>query len=48
MRESSPSTIEGPFDMSSEEKASLVKTMCLVVPESMIKLGELDVPVTRA
>ena len=48
MRESSPSTIDGPFDLSSEEKASLVETMCLEAPESMIKLGELDVLATRA
>ena len=40
--------IGGPFDISSEEKASLVETMCLEPPESMIKLGELDVPATRA
>ena len=48
MRESYPSTIGGTFDMSSEEKASLVETMCLEAPESMIKLGELDVPATNA
>ena len=44
MRESSPSTIGGPFNMSSEVNASLVETICLEAPESMMKLGELDVP----
>ena len=48
VRESSPSTIGGPFDMSSEVNASLFETICLESPESMMKLGELDVPATSA
>ena len=43
VRESSPSTIGGPFDMSSEVNASLVETICLEAPQSMMKLGGLDV-----
>ena len=48
VRESSPSTIGGAFDMSGQENASLVKTICLEAPESMMKLGELDVTATNA
>ena len=48
VRESSPSTISGPFDMSREENASLVETICLEAPESMMKLGELVVLATNA
>ena len=48
VRESYPSTIGGPLDMSREENASLVETICLEAPESMVKLGELDVPATNA
>ena len=48
MRESSPKTIGGPFDISREDNVSLVKTICLEAPESMMKLGVLDVPATKA
>ena len=48
VRESSPSTIGGPFDMSSEVNASLVETICVEAPDSMMKLGEVDVPATNA
>ena len=34
--------------MSREENASLVETICLEVPNSMMKLGELDVLATNA
>ena len=34
--------------MSSEVNASLVKTICLEAPESMMELGELDVPAINA
>ena len=48
MRESSPKTISGPFDMSREENVSFVETICLVAQESMMKIGELDVLTTKA
>ena len=48
VRESSLKTIGGPFNMSREENVSFVQTMCLEALESMIKLGELDVPATKA
>ena len=48
VRESSPSTIGGPFDMSREENVSFVETIFLEAPESIMKLGELDVPATKA
>ena len=48
VRESSPSTIGGPFDISSEVNASLVETICLEALESMMKLGEFEVPKTKA
>ena len=48
VRESYPNSIGGPFDMSREENASLVETICLEAPESMMKLGELDVLATNA
>ena len=35
-------------DMSSEVNASLVETICLEATESMMKLGELDLPTTNA
>ena len=38
----------GPFDMSREENASFVKTICLEAPESMMKLGDLDMIATKA
>ena len=47
MRELSPKTIGGPFDMLREENASFFKTICLEAPDSMMKLGELDVPATK-
>ena len=47
VRESSPSTIGGPFDMSTKENASLVETIFLEALESMMKLGEIDVPTTK-
>ena len=47
MRESSLKTISGPFDMSREENASLVETICFEALESMMNLGELDVPTTK-
>ena len=47
MRGSSPKTIGGPFDMSREDNASFVETICLEALESMMKLGELDVPATK-
>ena len=34
--------------MSREENVSFVKTICLEAPKSMMKLGELDVPATKA
>ena len=34
--------------MSREEHVSFVETICLEDPESMMKLGELDVPATKA
>ena len=34
--------------MSRENNASLVKTICVEALESMMKLGELDVPETKA
>ena len=34
--------------MSREENISLVETICLETPESMMKLGEIDVPATKA
>ena len=43
VRESSPKNIGGPFNMLREENSSFVKTICLEAPESMIKLGDLDV-----
>ena len=42
VRELSPKTIGGPFDMSREENISLVETICLEALESMMKLGELE------
>ena len=48
VRDSSPSTIGGPFDMSREENYSLVETICLEAPDSMMKLGEIDVTTTKA
>ena len=48
VRESYPKTIGGPFDMSREENAYFVKTICLEALESMMKLGELDVTATKA
>ena len=38
----------GPFNMSREENISLVENICLEAPESMMKLGELEVPTTKA
>ena len=38
----------GNLNMSREENASLVETICLEALESMMKLGELDVPATKA
>ena len=34
--------------MPREENVSFVKTICLEAPESMMKLGEIDVPTTKA
>ena len=34
--------------MSREENVSFVKTICLKAPESVMNLGELDVPATKA
>src|SRR5713226_9388336 len=34
--------------MSREENVSFVETMCLEAPKSMMKLGEFDVPATKA
>ena len=34
--------------MSREIKISLIETICLEAPESMMKLGELEVPTTKA
>ena len=48
VRELSPKNIGGTFDMSREEKISFVETICLEAPESMMKLGELEVPTTKA
>ena len=48
VRESSPKTIGGPFYMSREDNASFIETICLEALESMMKLGELDVPTTKA
>ena len=48
VRESSPKTIGGPFNMSREDNASFVETICLEAPKSMMKLGDLDVPATKA
>ena len=48
MRESSPKSIGGPFDMSRYNNVSFVKTICLEALESMMKLGELVVPGTKA
>ena len=47
VRESSPNTIAGPFDMSREENFSFIETMCLEATKSMMKLGEIDVPATK-
>ena len=30
-----------------EENSSLIETICLEAPESMMKLGDLDVPATK-
>ena len=48
VRESSPKNIGGPFDMSRQENVSFVKTICLEALDSMMNLGELDVPATKA
>ena len=37
-----------PFESLRDEKASFVETMCLEVPESIIKEGDLTVLATRA
>ena len=48
MRDSSLKTIGEPFEMSKEDNSSFVETICLEAPESMMKLGELDVTATKA